>query len=41
MPDAAGARIDVARNFEQALGFWSRDYWLQILRGPGTPFAQR
>jgi cytochrome P450 len=39
-PDAAGARIDVARNFEQGLGFWSRDYLLQIMRGPGTPFAR-
>jgi cytochrome P450 len=39
-PDGAGARIDVARNFEQGLGFWARDYWLQVLRGPGTPFAQ-
>ncbi len=39
-PDAAGARIDVARNFEQGLGFWARDYWLQVLRGPGSPFAQ-
>ena len=33
-PDAAGARIDVARNFEQGLGFWARDYWLQVMRGP-------
>jgi cytochrome P450 len=39
-PDAAGARTDVARRFEQGLGFWSRDYFLQVLRGPRTPFAQ-
>jgi cytochrome P450 len=39
-PDAAGARIDVAGQFEQGLGFWARDYWLQVLRGPGTPFAR-
>jgi cytochrome P450 len=39
-PDAAGTKTDMARMFEQGLGFWSRDYWLQILRGPGTPFAQ-
>jgi cytochrome P450 len=39
-PDAAGARTDVARNFERALGFWARSYWLQVLRGPGSPFAQ-
>ncbi|HUZ29464.1 MAG TPA: cytochrome P450, partial [Solirubrobacteraceae bacterium] len=39
-PDASVARIDAARRFEQGLGFWSRDYFLQVLRGPGTPFAQ-
>ena len=39
-PDTTGARIDMARNFEKGLGFWARDYWLQVLRGPGTPFAQ-
>jgi retinoid hydroxylase len=39
-PDAAGARTDVASNFEQGLGFWARDYWLQVVRGPGTPFAR-
>ena len=39
-PDTAGARTDVARGMEQGLGFWSRDYFLQVLRGPRTPFAQ-
>jgi cytochrome P450 len=39
-PDAAGPRIDMARKFEQGLGFWCRDYFLQTLRGPRTPFAQ-
>src|SRR5579859_4188893 len=39
-PDAARARVDVARKFEQGLGFWSRDYLLQVMRGPGTPFAR-
>jgi cytochrome P450 len=39
-PDAALAQTDVARNFERALGFWARSYWLQVMRGPGTPFAQ-
>jgi cytochrome P450 len=29
-----------AHDFEQALGFWSKDYVLQVLRGPGTPWAQ-
>jgi cytochrome P450 len=37
--DATGARVDVARRFEQGLGFWSRDYLLQVIRGPRTPFA--
>jgi retinoid hydroxylase len=39
-PDAALTRTDVARNFERALGFWGRSYWLQVMRGPGSPFAQ-
>jgi cytochrome P450 len=30
----------MAKNFEQGLGFWARDYFLQVLRGPRTPFAQ-
>ncbi len=37
-PDRAGT--DMARNFEQGLGFWANDYWLQVIRGPGTPFAR-
>jgi cytochrome P450 len=39
-PDAAGAMTDMARQFEVGLGFWARDYFLQVLRGPRTPFAQ-
>jgi cytochrome P450 len=39
-PDAAGAMTDVARKFEQGLGFWARDYFLQVMRGPRTPFSQ-
>lgn len=39
-PDSAHARTDVARRFEQGLGFWARDYLLQVMRGPGSPFAQ-
>src|SRR4051794_6212609 len=37
-----GDRTDVgaAHDFEAALGFWSRDYTLQVLRGPGTPFRR-
>ena len=37
-PDAAG--IDVAATFERGLSFYEREYWLQVLRGPGSPFSQ-
>jgi cytochrome P450 len=38
-PDGPVARdADAAAEFEHALGFWSRDYFLQVLRGPGTPW---
>jgi cytochrome P450 len=39
-PDAARTRTDAARKFEQGLGFWARDYLLQVARGPRTPFEQ-
>jgi cytochrome P450 len=39
-PDGARVRTDMARDFEQGLGFWARDYLLQVMRGPGTPFAR-
>jgi cytochrome P450 len=39
-PDAAMAHVDVAACFERALGFYSRDYAMQMLRGPRTPFAR-
>jgi cytochrome P450 len=29
-----------ARDFERALGFYGREYWLQVLRGPRTPWAE-
>jgi cytochrome P450 len=32
--------VGTAHDFEEALGFWSKDYVLQVLRGPGTPWAQ-
>jgi cytochrome P450 len=38
--DLAAARTDMARAFEQALGFWAHAYWFQVIRGPGTPFAR-
>ncbi|MGH3100699.1 MAG: cytochrome P450, partial [Thermoleophilia bacterium] len=34
--DAARA----ARDFERALSFYGEDYWLQVLRGPRTPYAR-
>jgi cytochrome P450 len=40
-PDRARAGgFDAAEEFERALGFWSRDYLLQMLRGPGTPWRR-
>jgi cytochrome P450 len=38
-PDAARGGLQPAREFERALGFYGREYWLQVLRGPGTPWA--
>src|SRR5215207_3288049 len=31
--------LQPAREFERALAFYGREYWLQVLRGPGTPWA--
>jgi cytochrome P450 len=39
-PDVAAGDLDAAEQFERALGFWSRDYLLQIMRGPLTPWAR-
>jgi len=38
-PDARRGGLQPAREFERALGFYGREYWLQVLRGPGTPWA--
>ena len=38
-PDARRDGMQPAREFERALGFYGREYWLQVLRGPGTPWA--
>jgi cytochrome P450 len=38
-PDRAAGDIDAAGEFERALSFYSRDYLLQTLRGPRTPWA--
>src|SRR5204863_5606869 len=37
-PDHAG--VDVAATFERGLGFYEREYFLQVVRGPGSPFAR-
>jgi cytochrome P450 len=39
-PDRAAQRLDAAEQFERALSFWSEAYILQVLRGPGTPWAR-
>jgi cytochrome P450 len=40
-PDRARAGgLNAAGEFEAALSFYGRDYLLQLLRGPRTPFAQ-
>jgi cytochrome P450 len=38
-PDARRGGLQPAHEFERALGFYGREYWLQVLRGPGTPWA--
>ena len=37
-PDRTGHHSDLAEAFEAGLGFYGRDYLLQILRGPRTPW---
>src|SRR3954470_22817102 len=37
-PDSTPSDADLAEEFEAGLGFYGRDYALQILRGPRTPF---
>jgi cytochrome P450 len=37
-PDASTRELHPAREFERALGYYGREYWLQVLRGPGTPW---
>ena len=40
-PDGGTRGTDMAHAFEEGLGFYARDYFLQTMRGPGTPFALR
>ncbi len=39
-PDRTRDQVDAAHEFETALNFYSRDYFLQVLRGPGTPYRR-
>ena len=39
-PDDRPDDLDPAREFERALAYYGEDYWLQVLRGPRTPFAR-
>ncbi|HEV2811738.1 MAG TPA: cytochrome P450 [Solirubrobacteraceae bacterium] len=39
-PDRAAKGFDAARAFEDALSYYSRDYFLQVMRGPGTPWRR-
>jgi cytochrome P450 len=39
-PERTRGRVDAAAEFETALSFWSKDYVLQILRGPGSPWSR-
>jgi cytochrome P450 len=34
-----GEQLHAADEFEEALAFWGRDYLLQVLRGPFSPFS--
>jgi cytochrome P450 len=38
-PDRVRDGFDPAREFERALAFYGREYWVQVLRGPRTPWA--
>jgi cytochrome P450 len=38
-PERRPKGLDPAHEFERALSYYGRDYWLQILRGPRTPWA--
>ena len=37
-PDSSARDAEMAAQFEEALGFWGKDYALQMLRGPGSPW---
>src|SRR6185503_18090444 len=35
-PDARARAAELAQTFEQTLGYWGKDYVIQMLRGPGS-----
>jgi cytochrome P450 len=37
-PDRGGRDAQMAERFEETLGYWGKDYVLQMLRGPGSPW---
>ena len=37
-PEKSSGDAEMARQFEEALGFWGKDYVVQMLRGPGSPW---
>ena len=37
-PDRTGRRVDAAEEFERALAFYGRDYLMQLVRGPRSPW---
>jgi cytochrome P450 len=39
-PAQGAGRVDAGAEFEAALSFYARDYAVQMLRGPGTPFRR-
>ena len=39
-PDRSFGDRDMAEEFERTLGFWGREYVMQMLRGPGSPWRR-
>ena len=37
-PDRGGRDGEMAEEFEETLGYWGKDYVVQMLRGPGSPW---
>lgn len=37
-PEKSSGDAEMARQFEEALGFWGKEYVVQMLRGPGSPW---